>query len=105
MGLFDDTKKLLKLRKEAKEIQKKLAKIHIEADEGDVTITIDAEQKVIKVDTNEMIQDKDLKKKLEQDLLNAFNKAIKKSQSVAAENMKGLLGDLGGGLDALNPEK
>jgi DNA-binding protein YbaB len=103
MGIFDDTKKLLKLRKEAKEIQNKLKNIHIEADEGDVTITINAEQTVIKVDIKNPNLDSSLKTTLESNLVSAFNKAIKKSQSVAAENMKGILGELGGGLGNLNP--
>jgi DNA-binding protein YbaB len=98
MGMFDDTKKLLKLRKEAKEIQKKLKNIHIEADEGNVTITISAEQEVVKVDIKDDTMAVDLKRKLESNLVVSFNKAIKKSQAVAAENMKGILGELGGGL-------
>lgn len=103
MGMFDDTKKLLKLRKEAKEIQKKLKNIHIEADEGDVTITINAEQTVVKVEIKNPNLDNSLRTTLESNLVSAFNKAIKKSQTVAAENMKGILGELGGGLGNLNP--
>lgn len=98
MGMFDDTKKMLKLRKEAKEIQKKLKSIHIEADEGNITITISAEQNVVKVEINDDQMDQSVKKKLEDNLVSAFNKALKKSQAVAAENMKGILGELGGGL-------
>jgi DNA-binding protein YbaB len=101
MGIFDDTKKLLKIRKEAKEIQKKLKNIHIEADEDNVTITISAEQEVVKVEIKDETIDAGMKKKLESNLLSAFNKAIKKSQAVAAENMKGILGELGGGLGGL----
>lgn len=101
MGMFDDTKKLLKLRKEAKEIQKKLKNIHIEADEGNVTITISAEQEVVKVDIKDDSLSADIKKKLESNLVSSFNKAIKKSQAVAAENMKSILGELGGGFGNL----
>lgn len=103
--MFDDTKKLLKLRKEAKEIQKKLKNIHIEADEGNITITISAEQNVVKVDINDDQMDQSIKKKLEENLVSAFNKALKKSQAVAAENMKGILGELGGGLGGLTDGK
>ena len=103
--MFDDTKKMLKLRKEAKEIQKKLKNIHIEADEGNVTITINAEQNVVKVTINDDTMDQSIKKKLEENLVSSFNKAIKKSQAVAAENMKGILGELGGGLGGLADSK
>lgn len=105
MGMFDDTKKLLKLRKEAKEIQKKLKNIHIEADEGDVTITINAEQVVMKVDIKNDTLDSSMKRTLEENLVTAFNKAIKKSQTIAAENMKGILGELGGGMGDLTQPK
>jgi DNA-binding protein YbaB len=101
MGKFQDMKNILKLRKEAKEIQKKLKNIHIEADEDTITVTINAEQNVVKVEIKDEI-DAALKRKLEENLVKAFNKGIKKSQAVAAENMKGLLGQLGGGLGDLS---
>lgn len=96
MSKFQDMKKILKLRKEAKEIQGKLKNIHIEADEGNVTVTINAEQQVMAVQIKESPLDATLTRELEQNLVKAFNKGIKKSQSIAAENMKGILSELGG---------
>lgn len=97
MNAFGDIKNVMKLRKQAKEIQKKLKNIHVEADDGDVTVTISAEQEVVKVEIkNDQLEEK-YKKQLEEMLVKAFNKGIKKSQEIAAENMKGLLGELGGG--------
>ena len=89
-------KKLMELRKEAKNIQAKLKKIHIEAsdDQNVVKITMDAEQKVLKVEILEEVA----KDKLEKASVEAMNKAIKKSQEIAAENMKGILGDLSAGM-------
>jgi DNA-binding protein YbaB len=101
MSTFQDMKKLLQLRKEAKEIQKKLKNIHIEADEGNITVTINAEQNVIKVEIKDDQLEPSMKRKLEDNLVKAFNKGIKKSQSIAAENMKGILGNLGGDLGGL----
>lgn len=96
MSKFQDMKKILKLRKEAKEIQGKLKNIHIEADEGDVTVTINAEQEVQAVTIKNSPLEGTALRELEQSLVKAFNKGIKKSQSIAAENMKGLLSELGG---------
>lgn len=98
MNAFGDIKNVMKLRKEAKAIQKKLKTIHVEAEEGMIILTISAEQEVIKVEINNDELDSTIKKTLEDQLVKAFNKGIKKSQEIAAENMKGLLGQLGGGL-------
>ncbi len=98
MSAFGDMKNVMKLRKEAKAIQKKLKTIHVEAGEGDIVVTISAEQEVVKVDINNDSLDSKLKSTMEENMKKAFNKGIKKSQEIAAENMKGLLGQLGGGL-------
>jgi len=98
MNAFGDIKNVMKLRKEAKAIQKKLKTIHVEAEEGDIVITISAEQEVVKVEIKNDSIDSKLKQSLESQLTKAFNKGVKKSQEIAAENMKGLLGQLGGGL-------
>ena len=94
--MLKDIKKLMELRKEAKNIQAKLKKIHIEAsdDNNIVKITMDAEQKVLKVEILQEVA----KEQLESALVEAMNKAIKKSQEIAAENMKGILGDLSAGM-------
>ena len=86
----------MELRKEAKNIQAKLKKIHIEAsdDQNVVKITMDAEQKVLNVEVLQEVA----KDQLQSSLVEAMNKAIKKSQEIAAENMKGILGDLSAGM-------
>jgi DNA-binding protein YbaB len=102
MGKFQDMQKLLKLRKEAKAVQKKLKNMHIEADEQNVTVTISGEQKVVKVEIRDDSMDAGLKKQLEETLIVAFNKAIEKSQQVAADNMKDIMAEFGGGLPGLD---
>jgi len=94
--VLKDIKKLMELRKEAKNIQAKLKKIHIEAsdDQNVVKITMDAEQKVLNVEVLQEVA----KDQLQTALVEAMNKAIKKSQEIAAENMKGILGDLSAGM-------
>lgn len=90
--MFEKAKDMYKMQKEARKIKKQLANTHIEAEHEGVKVTINGEQEVVEIDINdEAIQDK---KKLEKNLLQAFNKAIKKSQQVGAEMMKDVMGDL-----------
>jgi len=102
MNAFKNVKDLMKLRKDAKAIQKKLSNIHIEAESGPVTVTINGEQKVVTVSLNIEGLDPKTKRSLEDALVIAFNKGVKKSQEIAAENMKDILGQLGGGMPGMD---
>jgi DNA-binding YbaB/EbfC family protein len=102
--MFDKAKDLYKIQKEARKIKSDLKKTHIEAESEGVTVTINGEQEVQKVEiTDEALQKaQENKKDLEGSLEKAFNKAIKKSQEIGAERMKEIMGDmnfpgLGGG--------
>lgn len=96
MSLGDKAKQikdLYKLQKQAKEIKKKLKNIHIEAEEGGVVVTINGEQEMVAIRiSNEAMTDKN---KLEQSLLSAMQKGLKKAQEVAAVNMKDLMDQMG----------
>jgi DNA-binding protein YbaB len=94
MGFMDKAKDLYKLQKQAKQIKSELKNIHIEAESGGVTVTVDGEQLFIEVKVNpEILSDV---KKVEKAFVDASNKAIKKSQLIGAEKMKSVMGDLGG---------
>lgn len=87
----------MKLRKEASRIKKELKNVHIEATEKDVVITIDGEQHVVSVKINsDAYQGRN--DDLEKDLVEAFNKGVKKAQLVAADKMKAIMGDMPPGL-------
>lgn len=96
MGMFDQAKDLYKLQKQAKQIKDELANIHIESTEGGVKIIINGEQHVISVSiqpetyVNNHTQ-------MEKDLEIAMNKGIKKSQTIAADKMKDIMGGMGFG--------
>ncbi|MBT5016895.1 hypothetical protein HN748_05000 [Candidatus Peregrinibacteria bacterium] len=93
MNKMQQMKDLYKLQKQAKQIKKKLQNIHIEAEEEGVKITINGEQEVVKVEISEdAIKDKN---KLEASILNALKKGLKKSQEVAAVNMKDVMDQMG----------
>lgn len=98
MNAFGNIKKLMELKKQAKKIQGELKKVIIEAEEGPVMIKFNAEQQPQSVQINIESLDPKVKKEIEDSILKAISKGIKKSQEVAAENMKGILGDLTAGL-------
>lgn len=90
--MFDKIKDIYSFQKQARQIKKELKNIHIEAEVDNVTVIIDGEQEVISVNfPDEVLQNP---KKLQENLTKAFNKAIKKSQQIAGEKMKGIMGGL-----------
>ncbi len=91
---YNQAKDLLKLQQEAQKIQNELSNIHIEAELDGVVVTIDGQMKAVKVDIEDssLLQDKN---RLEKALVDAMNKGLKKSQEIAAEKMKGVMGSMG----------
>lgn len=83
---MDKMKEIMALQKKAQEIQDKLGNTHIEADEGEFTVIINGKQECIDVQQNG---------KSMPVLVKALNKALKKSQEIAANEMKGVMGNLG----------
>jgi hypothetical protein len=84
--MMDQMKELMALQKKAKDIQEKLGNIHIEADEGQYTVIINGKQECVDVKENGTSK---------QELVKAMNKALKKSQEIAANEMKDVMGNLG----------
>lgn len=90
--MFDKIKNIYELQKQARQIKKELKNTHIEAEVDGVTVIVDGEQEVISVKFPE--EEQPNMKKLNEALVKALNKAIKKSQQVAAEKMKPIMGGL-----------
>lgn len=90
--MFDKAKDLYRLQKQARQIKKELKNTHIEAEEDGVIVTVNGEQEVlsVKISDEELTNKGSLEKKLEK----AFNKAVKKSQQIGAEMMRGIMGDM-----------
>ena len=95
MGLFGQAKDLYKLQKKAKQIKEELKNLHIEAEVEGVKVVINAEQEVQEVSIAEELLKPENQIKLQGLLLTVFNKGVKKSQEIAAERMRGMMGDLG----------
>lgn len=88
MGLFDNLKQLgdlKKMRDQAMEVQKRLALIKITIEHKGVTIVMTGDQKVQSI-SGDMEPGK---------VAEAVNEALKQSQKVAADEMKGLMGGMG----------
>lgn len=83
--MFDNLKQLgdlKKMRDQAMEVQKRLSGIKITIEHKGVTVVMTGDQKVISI-SGEQNFDK---------ITEAVNEALKQSQKVAAEEMKGLMG-------------
>lgn len=88
MGIMDSIKQLgdlKKMRDQAMEVQKKLSGIKITVEHKGVTVVMTADQKVISI-SGESDHGK---------ITEAVNEALKESQKVAAQEMKGMMGGLG----------
>lgn len=88
MGIMDNLKQLgdlKKMRDQAMEVQKKLAGIRITIEHKGVTVVMTADQKVQAISG---VQDFEK-------ITEAVNEALKQSQKVAADEMKGLMGGMG----------
>jgi nucleoid-associated protein EbfC len=90
--MFQKIKDMYSLQKQAKQIKKELKNTHIEAEVDGVTAIIDGEQEIVSITFPEG-EGLNLKH-LGEATVKALNKAIKKSQQIAAEKMKPIMGDL-----------
>ena len=91
--MFDKAKDMYQLQKKAKKVKQELKNTHIEAEEDGIVITVDGEQEIIDIKIpEEALKNKE---KLGKSLVKCLNKAIKKSQQVAAEMMKDIMGNMG----------
>jgi nucleoid-associated protein EbfC len=90
--MFDKVKNIYSLQKQAKEIKKELKNTHVEAEVDGVTAIVDGEQEIISIAFPE--SDNGNLKHLADSAVKALNKAVKKSQQIAAEKMKPLMGGL-----------
>jgi len=85
-----------RLQKQAKQIKKELANIHIEAETDGVIVTVNGEMEVVAVKIPTEMFGVENTEKVQGAIVSASNKAIKKAQQVAAEKMKGVMADMQG---------
>jgi DNA-binding YbaB/EbfC family protein len=87
--MFDKIKGLMEMRKKLEEVKKELDKtsFDIESPAGLVKITMNGSQEVQEVTFGSSFLEGQ-KDKLQKELKDTFNRAIKRSQEIAAQKMK-----------------
>lgn len=91
--MLDQAKMMMQVKKLQKELGKTI--VEVEAGDGAVTVQINGEQKLKKINIDpDMINLKDINE-LETWLEEAIKQAINESQQLAAEKMKPMMGQLG----------
>ena len=91
---FNQAQELMKLQQQAQKIQEELSNTHIEAEVDGVVITVDGQLKVVTT----VIEDASIlgdQAKLEKAITEAVNKGMKKAQEIAADRMRGVMGQMG----------
>ena len=78
---------LNKMRKQAQQMQQDLAEEEIRIEEGDVVVVISGDQKIKQFSVQGVTS---------QEAIDVLNKAIKKSQELAARKLQEMTGGLGG---------
>lgn len=94
---FGKIRDVYKLQKQAREIQKELKDTEIEAKSNDgwVTVVFNGEQHLQDITLAEEALRPENRKELEKQLVNTISQAISRSQALAAEKMKSVMGDMG----------
>jgi len=91
--MLDQAKMVMQMRKLQKELAKQI--IEVEAGEGAVLVKITGEQKIKKIIIDPEQVDLDDISELESWLESAIKEAIEKSQKIAADKMRPVMGNLG----------
>lgn len=91
--MLDQMKMIAKMKKAQKELANQI--IEVEAGDGMVLVRITGEQKIKEIKFDPDLIDLDNIQELERYTKQAVSEAIIKSQQVAAEKMKPLMGGLG----------
>ena len=87
MNPFSQLGELKKMRDQAMAIQKELQKEELEIEKNGVVVVISGDQKIKEIQS---------KGRSDEDIREAVNEAIKKSQEVAAKKLQQMGGGLGG---------
>lgn len=90
--MFDKMKQLMEMKKQADRIKKELDAESVETqDVRGIKVVINGSQKFQSIEIDESFLNAPGKARLEKDLLQSMNAAIKASQNIAARKMKDLM--------------
>ncbi|MBU1131499.1 YbaB/EbfC family nucleoid-associated protein [Patescibacteria group bacterium] len=88
MSLFSKLNQIKDLKEQAKNLQSQLAQESVTAEKCGVTLVMDGNQKITKLDISEEYLAPEKKEQLENLLIDLHDEAIKKVQRLMAEKMK-----------------
>ncbi len=94
MPSFSDLKNSFKFQRQAKQVQKELKNVHVEAEALGVTVVVSAAMEVISVTIDPSVP----RERIADLILDAMNRAMKKAQIVSAQRMQGVMGEMGMGM-------
>jgi nucleoid-associated protein EbfC len=86
--MFEKLKQFKDMRDKANTIRKQLANESVVAEQGGVSVVMDGNQEVMRVEIKPELLQPDQKEKIEQATKNAFNDAVKKVQKIMVEKMR-----------------
>ncbi len=91
--MFDKMKQLMEVKKQADQLKRELENLTVEINEvNGIKLSINGAQKFQSIEIENSLLERGNKEKLEMDLLNSVNVAIKKSQNLAAQKMTQMTG-------------
>lgn len=91
MVSLSDLRNSFKFQRQAKQVQKELKNIHVEAEAPGARVVVSAGMEIISIEIDPNAD----QSKLGAQLVDALNRAMKKAQIVSAEKMQGVMGELG----------
>ncbi len=91
MGMMSQARDMFRLQRDAKRVKKKLAQIHVEAEAKGVKVVVSAEQEIIEITIAPEVTHAEIPALMK----DAMNRAMKKAQVIAAEEMQAIMGDMG----------
>lgn len=94
MVSFSELRNSFKFQRQAKQVQKELKNIHVEAEAPGIKVVISAAMEVISIDVDAGVP----ADRVGPLLTDALNRALKKAQIVSSQRMQGVMGEMGLGL-------
>ncbi|MBI2263509.1 YbaB/EbfC family nucleoid-associated protein [Candidatus Berkelbacteria bacterium] len=92
---FKQLKQLYGLQKKAKQVQKELKDLEVEAKAEGVVVVFDGEQHLNRLEIDETMLSPEKKRDLEEALKKTISEAISRVQALAAERSKEIMKDMG----------
>lgn len=86
--MFSKLKQFKDMRDQAKDLQSKLSEESVNVNSNGVSLTMDGNLKIVKINIEESLLSPDKKNKLESAIKEAYEEAMKKIQRIMAMKMK-----------------